>query len=195
MAVRLRTDVPDEEVLRRATKVFSSVGFEGATMREIADEARIRQADLFARFPSKEEILWLIAYKAHRFIIEGQADAFSGGKDTVDRFRRFIRFHSSFHAEQHDVALIVNQNMSSLSLDHRVEAVRLRDLYDHRFRELLERGVLEGQFDITNLRVTAYAILEMGIEISVWYRPQGELSVEELSALHEELALRMVGYC
>jgi hypothetical protein len=33
----------------------------------------------------------------------------------------------------------------------------------------------------------------MGMGISVWYKPDGDLSIRELSERHVNLALRMVG--
>lgn len=195
MTIEIPVGVGDQVVLERASDLFCTAGYDNTTMRDIADAAGLRQLELFARYPSKEELLWRIAAWAHRQIIEGQHAAFRSASDTVGRLQAFVRFHSTFHARNNTVARLVNQNMSSLSAAHRAEAIRCRDTYDRRFRELLKQGVAEGCFDMTNVRVTAYAILEMGIEISVWFRPGGELSAEELASLHEELALRMVGYC
>jgi hypothetical protein len=87
----------------------------------------------------------------------------------------------------------VNGNLPSLSGQHYRRAITLRARYEHGLRDLLATGVREGVFAIEDLRVTSFAILEMGMGISVWYKPDGSLSVRELAERHVTLALRMVG--
>lgn len=146
-------------------------------------------------FASKEALLSRLAQRAVGEILEGQAEALENPDDVVGSLRRFVRFHAGWHARNGVLARVVNHNMASLTEEHRTMLIENRAVYERNFRRLLETGSDEGFFDIHNIRVTTYAILEMGIEISVWYRPGGELSAEELASLHEELALRMAGYC
>jgi AcrR family transcriptional regulator len=188
--------VPSEETLLDvALGLFGRSGYDATTMRDIALAAGIRQLDLYSRFPSKEVLLWRLADSAAQQILDGQDRAFDDPGDIVGCLRRFVRFHAGWHAENGRLALVVNHNMASLTIDHRAEFFDKRAVYERTFRRLLETGSAEGYFDIPNVRVVTYAILQMGMEISVWYKPDGELSADELAAQHEELALRMVGYC
>jgi AcrR family transcriptional regulator len=188
--------VPSENMLlERALDLFGRSGYEATTMRDIASAAGIPQLDLYAAFPSKEALLWELAQRAVDGILAGQTAALSDGDDVVESLRRFVRFHADWHAVNGRLARVINHNMESLTEDHRREFFARRALYERTFRRLLDIGNRGGFFDIPNLRVTTYAILQMGIEISVWYRPGGELTADDLASLHEELALRMVGYC
>jgi AcrR family transcriptional regulator len=188
--------VPSEETLLDvALGLFGRSGYDSTSMRDIALAAGIRQLDLYARFPSKEVVLWRLADAAAQQILDGQARALDDRDDIVGCLRRFVRFHAGWHAANGRLACVVNHNMASLTVEHRAEFFEKRAVYERTFRRLLERGGAEAYFDIPNVRVVTYAILQMGIEIAVWYKPDGELSAEELAAQHEELALRMVGYC
>ncbi|MDQ1489322.1 MAG: hypothetical protein QOJ23_1836 [Actinomycetota bacterium] len=188
--------VPSESMLlERALDLFGRSGYEATTMRDIAIAAGIPQLELYSAFPSKEALLWELAQRAVDGILDGQAMALSGPDDVVESLRKFVRFHAGWHAINGPLARVVNHNMASLTADHRREFFALRSIYERTFRRLLETGSSGGFFDIPNVRVTTYAILQMGIEISVWYRPGGELTPDDLASLHEELALRMVGYC
>jgi hypothetical protein len=111
----------------------------------------------------------------------------------ISRFEAFVSFHAEFHARRSQAAQIVNGNLPSLSGQHYRRAITLRARYEHAFRDLLAIGAKEGVFHIEDLRVTSFAILEMGMGISVWYKPDGDLSVRALADRHVSLALRMVG--
>ncbi|MGH9043201.1 MAG: hypothetical protein ACRDZ3_23575 [Acidimicrobiia bacterium] len=90
-------------------------------------------------------------------------------------------------------AKIVNHNLASLSPRHYRRTVSDRARYEQRFRDLLDTGVGEGVFDVADTRITSFAILEMGMGIAIWFRPDGPITVDELAGLHEQMALRMVG--
>jgi len=180
-------------IITRTLGLFSKMGYEATSMREIAAAVGVKPPSLYNHYRSKEEILWEIVQGALAEILAGQERAFSEHDDTLGRFRAFVLFHAEFHARRSQAAQVVNGNLPSLSGQHYRRAITLRARYEHGFRDLLATAVREGVFDIDDLRVTSFAILEMGMGISVWYKPDGDLSVRELAERHLRLALRMVG--
>ena len=64
---------------------------------------------------------------------------------------------------------------------------------------VLRRGSKSGVFDISggsdkkSLTITAAIVLEMCINCSQWFRPQGDMTIEELELRITDLSLRMVG--
>jgi AcrR family transcriptional regulator len=52
----MKADRKREEILRVAEKVFAEKGYEGATLREIADGVKIKTPALYYHFRSKEEL-------------------------------------------------------------------------------------------------------------------------------------------
>lgn len=49
-----------EQILKVATKLFASRGYEGATTREIANLAKVNEAIIFRHFPTKEDLYWAV---------------------------------------------------------------------------------------------------------------------------------------
>jgi AcrR family transcriptional regulator len=190
-----RTTLPTSDAIR-ATSVdlFSQIGYAATSMRQIASAVGIKPASLYNHYASKEELLWEIVQEALSDILKGQEQAFAQNDDTVGKLRAFVRMHATFHAREANVARVVNSNLSGLSARHYKEAVADRATYERRLRDVLEIGEKEGVFSIQNTKVTSYAILEMGMGISIWYRPDGTFPLEQLADAHEQLALRMVGY-
>jgi AcrR family transcriptional regulator len=180
-------------IITSALGLFSKMGYEATSMREIAAAVGVKPPSLYNHYHSKEEILWEIVQGALAEILFGQERAFAEHDDTIGRLQAFILMHAEFHARRSQAATIVNGNLPSLTSRHYRRAITLRERYERGFRELLETGVREGVFDIEDLRVTSFAILEMGMGISIWYKPDGDLSIRDLANRHVSLALRMVG--
>jgi AcrR family transcriptional regulator len=58
MALRLSARDRRRQILEVASGIFARKGYQGATTREIAEEADVNEALLFRHFPSKENLYW-----------------------------------------------------------------------------------------------------------------------------------------
>ena len=71
----------------------------------------------------------------------------------------------------------------------------LRDLrrrYARPWIALIERGVEEGRFETPSPRLSAFAMIEMGMGVSLWYRVDGPLSESQVAYYYGDMALRLV---
>jgi hypothetical protein len=68
----------------------------------------------------------------------------------------------------------------------------MRRTYAHNWQELVERGVARGEFTVSNARLASYAILEMGVGVALWFRPDGELSETEVAETYADMAIRLL---
>jgi hypothetical protein len=82
------------------------------------------------------------------------------------------------------------KNLAPAALD---EINALRKTFDHTLSDLLAEGVAAGEFDVSDVRLTALAIGGMISWAYTWHRPAGRLSLDDTSAEMARLALRMVG--
>lgn len=60
MPPRLTASDRRQQILEAASGLFARKGYEGATTREIAEEAGINEALLFRHFPTKENLYWTL---------------------------------------------------------------------------------------------------------------------------------------
>jgi AcrR family transcriptional regulator len=63
MALRLSARDRRQQILEVASGIFARKGYQGATTREIAEEAGVNEALLFRHFPSKENLYWTMLEK------------------------------------------------------------------------------------------------------------------------------------
>jgi AcrR family transcriptional regulator len=184
-----------DDIRRAALRLFAQGGYEATTMREIAAEVGIRAASLYNHFGSKEDILWDLTSTA---LDELQAESEASmsllphNAKPIEQLRSFVRAHIAYHAVNSEQATLVNMQMGGLTKSHHRKSVTLRDRYEARLRQIMQDGVATGEFDVPDERVTSFAILQMGIAVAGWYRPEGNLSVPQLCDVYETLASRMV---
>ena len=57
---------------------------------------------------------------------------------------------------------------------------------------IIDAGVASGEFNVFDAQVATLAILQMGTGVSVWYRPDGRLSIDQVGAQYVKLALAVV---
>ena len=67
----------------------------------------------------------------------------------------------------------------------------MRRAFDRKLTGLLQLGVETGEFGLTNARLAALAIGGMVSWAYVWYRPDGALSLEQVSTEMSRLILHM----
>lgn len=184
-----------DEIRQAALEQFARVGYEATTMREIASTVGIKAASLYNHFGSKEAMLWDLTRTAFEELFRGRNAAMAElppGAPPAERLAAFVRSHVAFHARHRDQALIVNSQLGSLSKAHYRRAVAMRAEYEATLRDVIDAGLAGGEFATPDPRVATFAILQMGMAVSTWFRADGSLTVEELCAIYVELARKML---
>ena len=119
--------------------------------------------------------------------------AIASADDVTEQLRRATEAHVRYHARHPREVRIGNQEIPSLEEAGRRQTIELRRRYARLFTDLIERGIAEGRFSTPSARMAAYAILQMGIGVSIWFRESGPLSETEIAHHYGDIALRIVG--
>jgi AcrR family transcriptional regulator len=194
------TDVgpPRADAIRQAAlDLFVRKGYEAASMRDLADAVGVRPASLYHHFPSKEDILWDVIQRGFADLDGGRRAALAAlppdrRTDPVARLEAFQRSHVRFHAVHAREAEMINRQLRSLSAPRYAASVALRDGYQAQLTALVEQGVAAGAFAVPDLRVAVFALLEIGMGVSTWYRPDGPLGLDDLVETHLHLARKLL---
>ena len=159
-------------------------------MRDIAGDVGVEVASLYGHFPSKEDILWGIVRDA---IDELESIHDVPAEPTArEDLIGFVRRHVAYHALNPQKARVVNNTIRSLSAKHFAAVRDFRDRYEARLRTILLSGNERGEFDIGYPKLTSYAVLQMGMAISDWFRADGPINVDELCKYYVDIALRLI---
>jgi AcrR family transcriptional regulator len=78
------------EILNAAERIFVADGYEGATIRKIADEVGVSSTALYMHFRDKDEILHEICLTAMRALLQQNSQFATMPGDSVARVRRML---------------------------------------------------------------------------------------------------------
>lgn len=187
-----RTDARDR-LVAAAVESFASKGFHGTTTRDIASAAGMSPAALYVHHRSKEDLLHLISRTGHELTLRLVQEGVASADEPVGRLVAVVRGFVVHHARNHTSARIVNYELAALSPAHLEEIAGLRRAIEQELRDVVEDGVRRGAFTTSNPRMTALALLSLGIDVARWFRDEGEWDPEDVAAHYCELALNMVG--
>jgi AcrR family transcriptional regulator len=201
---RLRADLPNlppaamrdgtaGRVLAAALLLFARRGYNGTSIRDIGNEIGLTSANLYAYFQSKEQLLAELVYlghsEHHSWLRKAVVDAAGG---PVAQARAFVRAHVKLHAEYAMLCVVANNEMHALSPEAVAPSLALRQQSTELLSDIVRRGVVEGVFHVPHEWVTMAAVSGMGMRVANWYRPDFELTPDEIADVHAELATRML---
>ncbi|GAA1271024.1 TetR/AcrR family transcriptional regulator [Pseudonocardia aurantiaca] len=181
------------EIRAAALELFTKLGYEGTTMGDIGGAVGIRGPSLYKHVASKQDLLVQIMTDTMDALLDAHRTAVATTRDPVERLRRAVDAHVRYHARHRLEAFVGNREIRSLVEPHRSAVLAQRTEYENGFRDLVTEGVAAGRFSVASARLTSYALLDLGMGISAWYREDGELSENELAWQYTEFALRLVG--
>lgn len=182
-----------EEIRDAALTLFSERGYHGTSMKDIAAVLGIRAPSLYNHLASKQELLVEVTAATMRTLLADHAAALATSDDVAEQLRAATETHVRYHARHPREVRIGNRDISALEPKAQRKVLRLRREYADAWRALLERGVAEGRFALAEPRLTAYAILEMGIGVTTWFKPDGPLSEAVVAYHYGDMALRLAG--
>jgi AcrR family transcriptional regulator len=187
--------VPDARarLLAAAVGSFAEKGFHGTTTRDIAAAAGMSPAALYVHHRSKEELLHQISQTGHERTLALVRAAAAAADEPAEKLRSVVRAFVVHHARGHTRARIVNYELAALSPEHLAEISAIRRAIEREVRDVVEAGVAAGVFHTSDPRMTALALLSLGIDVARWYRDEGEWTPEQIADHYCELALRVVG--
>jgi AcrR family transcriptional regulator len=195
LSMSASTPVPDARTRLAAAAVdaFAVRGFHGTTTRDISTTAGMSPAALYVHHRSKEELLFELARLGHLRVLDMVRASVASFSDPVAQLGQLVEDFVRDHAEESTGARVINYELAALSPEHLAEIRTIRHEIDLVVRDVLDRGVAAGVFTTPDPRMTALAILSLGIDVARWYRDEGHWTPDQVATHYRLLALRMVG--
>lgn len=161
-------------------------------MADIGAAIGIRGPSLYKHVRAKQDLLGTIMVSTMRSLIDVQQTALAAGGGTVLQLRRVVEAHVRYHATHREDAFVGNREIGNLTEPYYGQVIALRDEYEHTLRNLLEVGCASGEFFAPHPRLISYAILDMGIGVASWFRPDGLYSADQIAYVYADIAIEMV---
>jgi AcrR family transcriptional regulator len=181
-----------QEIRLAALRLFAERGYLATTMEDIGRAAGIRGPSVYRHYDSKQQLLFEIMTETMNVLITEQQLAVSTTTELTARLRRMVEAHVRYHARHRLEAFVGNREINNLDGEKRTQILAQRQKYEAGLRTVIEAGMADGSFQVGSPRLASYAILDMGMGISAWYSPHGELSESQVVYEYGEFALSLV---
>lgn len=190
----LRPETPGVSVLLEAAlRAFRTIGYHGATIRNIAKDVGVTPANVYHHFTSKQEMLVRLMERAMRDNIEAIVTACDAAPaDVTSQFQAAVGAIVDYHTEHPAEAFVGNSELRSLEPEGFALIAALRNAEEDFFIQLIDEGVAEGVFAVPNSKAAARATIALASSVGGWYRPGGPLSAESIREQYVGFATSMV---
>ncbi|WP_245553683.1 TetR family transcriptional regulator [Demetria terragena] len=181
-----------DPALSGAARAFVSTGYHGATMRSIALTAGVSPAGIYHHYASKHDLLRELMIRGVTDLLWRVESAFDEGAGEARRLEAVVESLALWHARRGDIAVIGASEMRSLDAIAHREVVLVR----RRVQHLLDEATLQAAptLDRREALDTARAIATMCTSIPRWFKPEGDMSPEDVARQHARFALRLAGH-
>ena len=178
-----------QTILEAAAKIFSQKGYHATSMNDIANSVNLQKASLYHHVSSKQEILVSILDEALDLINNRVGDVVELPIPTDEKMRIAVREYLSTLTEQPNLAGVLLLEYKSLTPEYHARHIPKRDKFEQIWRDLLQLGVDEGHFFISDVHMTTRALLGLMNWVVTWYKESGALSIFEIADQYSELFL------
>jgi len=179
-----------EDILEAAAQVFRQKGFHGASMSDIAAAVSLQKASLYHHVSSKQEILFELLERALELLLERISAITTQKISAEEKLHTMIREYLQILIENIDLAAVLLFEHRSLERRQRTRHIPNRDKFESLWRDVINEGVDKKIFTCENPALATRALLGSMNWTITWYRPDGELSIEQIADQYSNLLLK-----
>ncbi|MCR4316001.1 MAG: TetR/AcrR family transcriptional regulator [Planctomycetes bacterium] len=183
-------DVKLRAVLDSAAKVIARDGYEGASIRQVAQETGLSLAGLYHYFSSKEELLTLIQYHTFSSLLDSLDASLSKETDPLRKLEILVDNHFTFFTTHMDDLKVCAYELESLSGENFEKVAKLRRRYYDVALEIVKTIVERNPASKLDPRLTTFSLFGMLNWIFMWYPGQKKITVERM---REQLLMLFLG--
>jgi len=172
-----------DKILEVSLDLFAAKGFRGTSIRDIANAVGISISNIYHYFGNKEGVLLAILRRSAEDIAAKLHQVSDSDIEPLERFKRLVSTHVKLAVSRESVKegkiffldeehLSTEGNEINLQLQRQILGIYLREL-----RTLQSLGHIRPK----SLTVTAFNVLAVINWCLRWYRPDGPMSLEDIS--------------
>jgi len=190
-----------DDIIAVATELFGRQGYEHSKWADVAKEVGVGSTALYHYFESKLHCLYVIQAEA----VQADREKFDRVLAEHDDFEEALRaiLNAAFDLTELEVlrnrVLVAEQSLVGLHRTSQREEearqlarARMRDI-EFAWATFLTRGMEQGVIPEGDPRLVARAVLGLYNSVWHWYRPRGNLSLDEVRDFYVDRCLAVAG--
>jgi AcrR family transcriptional regulator len=170
-----------QKLIEVAIELFSTAGFAGTSIRDIAKATGMSISNIYYYFGNKDGLLLAILEHSSRHLVDSLSNVAELEMEPLERFKLLVRTHLQLvklHKRESKIFFLDEDHLApeGLKINKKFQ-LDILNIYRHEIEILKEQGYINYQ----HLTVLAFNILGVVNWHLRWYRPSGPLSLDELT--------------
>ncbi|MAL97693.1 MAG: hypothetical protein CL583_04495 [Alteromonadaceae bacterium] len=190
------TKMPGElrraQIVEAATQLFAETGYEGTSLRDVAERCGMTKAALYYHYTDKEALLRaVVEYRMIRLNDKIEAALAAVPEDRpLERIRAHV-LACAGHIHDDRAGWVVGARIfwSIETEPDRADIVALRDRFEGLLRTEIEKGIAAGLLEDRNASMMARMILSWLNYIPRWHRLDGPLTARDVAEQFLDMTL------
>jgi len=184
-----------DDILRIAMGLFAQNGFDGTSIRDIADAAGLTKPALYYHFSDKEELYEHVLNERMTRLNAAMREAMAHSDDPVLQIRLFVLAHARRMDEDRTGWITSRHSFHSITdPERRARIGEMRREFEHLLRDriqvAMDRGLLKS--DVSATLVTRMLLSAVN-DLARWMRPDGGMTAEQVAGAYLDVTLRGLG--
>ena len=168
-------------ILDAGTELFYERGYANTTLDDVARRLGVTKPFIYSHVGSKSVLLGEISTRGVARALREIEAATERDGSAAEALAAFVpRYVTVVLESQKSIAINIREEKNLDPADgERLAALRQRFL--SKVEALLGRGVADGEIDVPDTRVAAFALVGAVSWTTFWFNPAGALSIEEIA--------------
>jgi len=163
-----------------AAQLFRQKGYAATSMRDLARAVNLEASSLYNHIGSKAGLLCDICFENAQHYLDEIDRVEQLDLDAGEKIKALIHFHIQMATEDITSIMSFNDEWRHLQEPQLSEFTQLRKTYEGRFLKIIEAGMATGAFKQAHPNIVLYTIFSSIRWLHDWYKPEGEVTPEQL---------------
>ena len=170
-----------EQIVSVAARLFGKKGYDGTSLRDIAEASGITKAALYYHFPDKERLYEDVVVTRLTALTDTVVDAIAKSDDPVEQIKLFL-VASAGRMDQDRSGWLASSNLFwSMDRSKRGgDIVKVRDGYEKILRDLISEAIEQKKFRLVDPAMVGRLLLAGLNQIPRWHKPKGRLTSSQV---------------
>ncbi|GLY10393.1 TetR/AcrR family transcriptional regulator [Bacillus badius] len=177
-----------ERILETSLVMFEKHGYHGVTVDQIVAECGTSKGGFYHNFKSKDELLYHIHDIFISYVLDRAKQAYADYSTPVSRLCAVILSFTKVFDLYKPHITVFYQESTYLKGDFQEKINEKRDEYRKIILQIIQEGQKSGDFrPEVSAEITTMAIIGMVNWTYKWFKKEGELSIEEIGGIFNDL--------
>ena len=178
-----------QEIVTASAQLIHEKGFHGTTLQDVADRLDFTKAALYYYVQDKEDLLFRIHMQSLEITLAAVEAIMRSDVPPPARLRAIIDNQVRLVASHPDLFAVYFNEKAHLTGEHFDSATKIERQIVQTVTGVIREGIAAGFFHNVDPTVAAFAVMGASSWVYRWYRPQGRLSIEEVSEILQKVML------